>query len=80
MNDMPCSITDDPLNDYSHWYERTGPYAKLPHLKNTLVCEGCYQLVDKVHEETGYCEECLREYQEEQFYKHAADNEWGVEL
>ena len=32
MSKMPCSITDDPLNDYSHWYEGTGPYAKIPYL------------------------------------------------
>jgi hypothetical protein len=25
---MPCSITDDPLNDYSHWHDKTGPYAQ----------------------------------------------------
>ena len=25
---MPCSITDDPLNDYSHWHDKTGPYAE----------------------------------------------------
>jgi len=25
---MPCSITDDPSNDYSHWHDRTGPYAE----------------------------------------------------
>ena len=25
---MPCSITDDPHNDYSHWHDNTGPYAQ----------------------------------------------------
>ena len=25
---MPCSITDDPLNDYSHWHDKTGPYEE----------------------------------------------------
>jgi len=25
---MPCSITDDPLNDYSHYEEGTGPYKQ----------------------------------------------------
>ena len=25
---MPCSITDDPYNDYSHWHDNTGPYAQ----------------------------------------------------
>ena len=80
MSNMPCSITDDPLNDYSHWYDRTGPYAKLPHLKNTTVCEGCFQLVDRVHEDTSYCAECQSDHEEEQYYKHAADNDWGVEL
>jgi|TARA_A100000171_G_scaffold13124_1_gene11049 hypothetical protein len=79
MSKMPCSITDDPLNDYSHWYERTGPYARIPYLKNTSMCEGCYQLVDKVDEDTGYCSECQSDHEEEQFYKHVADN-WGVEL
>ena len=79
MSKMPCSITDDPLNDYSHWYEGTGPYAKIPYLEETTVCDGCYQLVNKVDEDTGYCKECQYEYQQEQFYKHAPDN-LGVEL
>jgi len=39
------------------------------------VCDGCYQLVKKVDEDTGYCEECQHEYLQEQYYKHA-----GVEL
>jgi hypothetical protein len=25
---MPCSITDDPYNNYSHWHDKTGPYAE----------------------------------------------------
>ena len=25
---MPCRISDDPSYDYSHWHDRTGPYAE----------------------------------------------------
>ena len=26
----PCSITDDPLNDYSDWFDLTGVYKETP--------------------------------------------------
>jgi len=79
MSKMLCSRTDDPLNDYSHWYEGTGPYARIPYLKDTIMCDGCYQLVDRVHEDTGYCAECQSDHEQEQYLKHGPDN-WGVEL
>ena len=80
MSKMPCSITDDPLNDYSHYCDGTGPYKRVSYLRETEMCSGCGLIVSSVDSETELCSECNWEYNQEQFYKYAADQEWGTEI
>lgn len=77
MSKMPCSITDDPMNDYSHWIQRTGPH-KIAEELMLHQCEGCHLLVDRLDDDLDLCSDCVYEYQQEKFYKYAPDN-W-VEL
>lgn len=70
MSKMPCSITDDPLNDYSHWHEGTGPYRRVSYLEETTLCSGCGLLVSSVDSETELCSECDWEYNQVSLYKY----------
>lgn len=72
MSKMPCSITDDPMNDYSHWMEGTGPYRTSEEIK-LYQCEGCHLLVDHLDDDLDLCEDCLYEYKQEKFHKYAPD-------
>lgn len=38
-------------------------------------CRSCAMLFDHVDSDTDLCDECLYEYQEEQYYKHGIGEE-----
>ena len=70
---------NDVYNDYSHWYDRTGPYKRVDYIEYTHICDGCHELTDSVDTDTGLCDNCTYEDQMNKFYKYSPD-EWGTEL
>jgi len=66
---------DDVYNDYSHYCDGTGPYKRLTEIEYTHICDGCYEIVDSVDTDTGLCENCEYERNQEQYYKHGIGEE-----
>ena len=71
---------DDVYSDYSHWHDSAGPYKTLRELEYTHVCDGCYEIVASVDTDTGLCENCEYERNQEQYYKHGIGEPHGEEI
>lgn len=56
MSKMPCSITDDPLNDYSKYVEIKTYFPLIPEI-HLEQCENCGCLWEDLQD--GWCYPCI---------------------
>ena len=68
---------DDVYSDYSHYFDGTGPYKRLTEIEYTHICDGCFEIVDSVDTDTGFCKTCEDEHRHEQYYKHGIGEPHG---